>query len=115
MIPLVIMSMRMRDWKERYRSAHRDGPPHDDHLYAQVRPSSGLRYPRLELDRWYPVRRQDDLGCFVEVGNAEMYLERGHYVMREGRRGSDRSKPGVGESVMVKGRSLTASGPVQGV
>jgi hypothetical protein len=104
------MIMRMRDWKERYRAVRRDGPPQDEHLYAQVRPSSGLRYPRLELDRWYPVRRHDDLGCFVEVGSVEMYLERGHYVTREGRRGSDRSKPVVLQGKLGEGRSLAAKG-----
>jgi hypothetical protein len=81
--------MLMRDWKERYRSSTANWAA-DTRLYVQVRPSSGLRYPRLELDKWYPVRRQDDLGCFIEIGNAEMYLERGHYVCREGRRGSDK-------------------------
>ena len=84
--------MRMRDWKERYRTAEHVWPPAGPGLYAQVRPSSGLRYPRLELDRWYPIRRQDDLGCFIEIGDAEMYLERGHYLCREGRRTADNSR-----------------------
>lgn len=100
--------MRTRDFKDRYRSIGYDRPPAGGRFFAQVRPSSGLRYPRLEMDRWYPIRRQDDLGCFIEIGNAEMYLERGHYLCREGRRGSDRptmSDPRVmvPEPAMVEG------------
>ena len=59
--------------------------------YAQVRPSSVPKYPQLELDRWYPIREQDDFGCFIRVGDTEVFLKRGHYVFRHGRRRADRS------------------------
>jgi hypothetical protein len=97
--------------KEQYRATGYDWSPEGIGLYAQVRPSSGLRYPRLEMDRWYPIRRQDDLGCFIEIGNAEMYLERGHYVCREGRRGSDRpNKVAVNDQPVASRKTRMAVG-----
>jgi|SRR6188474_1626009 hypothetical protein len=70
-------------------------------LYAQVRPSSVAKYPFLELDRWYRVRKQDHGGCFIEMDGAQMYLKIGHYVCREGRRGADRLArvPALGATV----------------
>lgn len=107
--------MRMRDLKDRYRSAGSDRAPGLAGLYAQVRPSSGLRYPRLEMDRWYPIRRQDDLGCFIQVGDVEMYVERGHYICRDGQRGSDRRRQaGLGEGVIPMDASRAVEGLARG-
>ena len=76
-------------------------------LFAQVRPSSVAKYPFLELDRWYRVRKQDHGGCFIEMDGAQMYLKVGHYVCREGRRGADRLvnfavlRPGAAEPPVI--------------
>lgn len=58
--------------------------------FVQVRPSSGLRYPQLELGRWYVVLRTAPRGCFVAVDSGEMFLEQPHYIVRRGTRGADR-------------------------
>jgi hypothetical protein len=39
------------------RLATTDPGPAGLDLFAQVLPVLGAKYPRLEIDRWYPVRR----------------------------------------------------------
>ena len=72
-------------------------------LYAQVRASSVPKYPLLEWDRWYPIRQQENLGCFIQVGGGEVFLKRGHYLCRQGRRGSDKPLEAGAESPTLPG------------